>query len=108
MYNKEGVARCHADRQTTERLRARGERRQTSTVNFICFFHNRVPACLLISDVFRDCSRSLRKSALSVNYQFSFDIQLCNHSAMLSRVSFSIYLNHSYFISIGMLYLTVP
>lgn len=40
MYNKEGVARCHADRQPTERpTRARGTRgRQTSTVNFISFF----------------------------------------------------------------------
>lgn len=44
MYNKEGVARCHADRQTTERDYEReGARRQTSTVNFICLFQREPP-----------------------------------------------------------------
>ena len=39
MYNKEGVARCHADRQPTERpTRARGTRERQTDVN--CQFYS--------------------------------------------------------------------
>lgn len=66
MYNKEGVARCHADRQPTERpTRARGTRgRQTSTVNFISFFRR--------CSVFRSFAISLSPSFPDMESLLSF------------------------------------
>jgi len=46
MYNKEGVARCHADRQTTERLRAREERADKRRLSISFASSTEPPVCL--------------------------------------------------------------
>lgn len=71
------------DRLQRETTSERGARGQTSTVNFIRFFHNRVSAYLLISDSSFAIAPDRRENVeSSINWHnfIPISVQLCSHS----------------------------
>ncbi|KAK9309882.1 hypothetical protein QLX08_000676 [Tetragonisca angustula] len=74
MYNKEGVARCHADRQATERLRARGEHADRRQLSILFASFADAPFCNLsrFLSTIAECGISVidihRYSVLALHY----------------------------------------